>query len=88
MTLGQVPPSRALSRLRERRACLGLPAGDCAPLLIDPVSGAPVPAEAVPLHLRKAKVTRVSIEANAGICRGMLRQRYATPGQGESEEDQ
>jgi metal-sulfur cluster biosynthetic enzyme len=88
MTLGQVPPSRALSRLRERRAALGLPAGDSAPLLIDPVSGAPVPAEAVPLHLRKAKVTRVSIEANAGICRGMLRHRYDTPGQGETEEDQ
>jgi len=48
----------------------------------------------VPLHLRKAKVTRVSIEANSGICRGMLRHRYDTPGQGESvlsqtqEEDQ
>ena len=39
MTLGEVPPSRALSRLRERRAELGLPAGDDAPLLIDPVTG-------------------------------------------------
>jgi metal-sulfur cluster biosynthetic enzyme len=92
MTLGEVPTSRALARLRERRACLGLPAGDSAPLLIDPVSGAPVAPDAVPLHLRKARVTRVSIEANAGICRGMLRHRYDTPGQGEtllsSEEDQ
>ena len=92
MTLGEVPPSRALSRLRERRAELGLPADDDAPLLIDPVTGAVVRADAVPLHLRKAKVTRISIEANAGICRGMLRYRYATPGQGEapeaSEEDQ
>jgi metal-sulfur cluster biosynthetic enzyme len=88
MTLGGVPPSRALARLRERRASLGLPAGDAAPLLIDPVSGAAVAADAVPLHLRRAQVTRVSIEANAGICRGMLRHRYATPGQGESEEDQ
>jgi len=88
MTLGEVPPSAGLARLRERRAELGLPAGDSAPLLIDPVSGAAVSADAVPLHLRKAKVTRISIEANAGICRGMLRHRYATPGQGESEEDQ
>jgi metal-sulfur cluster biosynthetic enzyme len=87
MRLGEVPPSRALSRLRERRAELGLPAGDDAPLLIDPVSGVLVEAGAVPLHLRKAKVTRVSIEANAGICRGMLRHRYDTPGQGETEED-
>jgi hypothetical protein len=48
----------------------------------------------LPLHLRKAKVTRISIEANAGICRGMLRVRYDTAGQGETllsadpEEDQ
>jgi metal-sulfur cluster biosynthetic enzyme len=97
MTLGEVPPSRALGRLRERRAELGLPAGDDAPLVIDPVTGAAVSADALPVHLRKAKVTRVSIEANAGICRGMLRHRYDTPGQGEtppfppnppSEEDQ
>jgi metal-sulfur cluster biosynthetic enzyme len=84
MTLGEVPPSRALARLRERRAELGLPAGDSALLLIDPVTGSAVPADALPLHLRKAKVTRVSIEANAGICRGMLRHRYDTPGQGEA----
>jgi hypothetical protein len=30
MTLGEVPPSAALQRLRERRAELGLPAGDDA----------------------------------------------------------
>src|ERR1700722_6373762 len=94
MTLGEVPPSRALARLRERRAELGLPAGDDAPLLIDPVTGWVIALAALPLHLRKAKVTRVSIEANSGICRGMLRHRYDTPGQGESllsqtqEEDQ
>jgi len=83
-----VPPSRALSRLRQRRAELGLPAGDGAPVLIDPLSGALVSADALPLHLRKAKVTRISIEANGGICRGMLRHRYDTPGRGETEEDQ
>jgi metal-sulfur cluster biosynthetic enzyme len=92
MTLREVPPSRALSRLRERRAELGLPADDAAPLLIDPVTGARVSADALPLHLRKAQVTRISIDANSGICRGMLRHRYDTPGQGEapeaSEEDQ
>jgi hypothetical protein len=92
MALGEVPPSRALARLRDRRAELGLPAGDDAPLLIDPVSGARVSADALPLHLRRAKVTRISIEANSGICRGMLRHRYDTPGQGEAtrspEEDQ
>jgi metal-sulfur cluster biosynthetic enzyme len=94
MTLGEVPPSRALTRLRERRAELGFPASDDAPLVIDPVTGSPVGLAALPLHLRKAKLTRISIEANAGICRGMLRVRYDTAGQGESvlsqdpEEDQ
>ena len=84
MTLGELPPSRALDRLRARRAELGLPAGDDARLLIDPSTGRPVNPEAVPLHLRKARLTRVSIEANAGICRGMLRHRYHTNGQGET----
>ena len=86
MTLGDVPASRALGRLRQRRAELGLPAGDDAPLLIDPATGEPVRDDAVPLHLRRARTTRVSIEANSGICRGMLRHRYDTAGQGEEDQ--
>ena len=86
MTLGELPQSRALERLRQRRAELGLPAGDEAPLLIEPATGAGVRGDAMPLHLARARTTRVSIEANAGICRGMLRHRYATSGL--SEEDQ
>jgi metal-sulfur cluster biosynthetic enzyme len=85
ITLGELPPSRALDRLRGRRAELGLPAGDDAALVIDPVTGERVTADAMPLHLRKARLTRVSIEANSGICRGMLRHRYNdTRGQGET----
>ena len=86
LTLGQAPASPALERLRQRRAELGLPAGDDAPLLIDPSTGAPLSDDAVPLHLRKARTTRVSIEANAGVCRGMLRHRYGTSGLGEEEQ--
>jgi metal-sulfur cluster biosynthetic enzyme len=84
MTLGGLPPSRALGRLRQRRAELGLPAGEDDPLLIDPVTGSPVEPDALPLHLRRAHVTRVSIEANSGICRGMLRHRYRSPGKGQA----
>jgi metal-sulfur cluster biosynthetic enzyme len=84
MTLGELPPSRALDRLRSRRAELGLPAGEDAPLLIDPSTGDLVEMGALPLHLRRARLTRVSIEANSGICRGMLRHRYHTNGQGET----
>jgi hypothetical protein len=89
MTLGEVPPSHALDRLRQRRAELGLPAGDDAPLLIDPKTGAAISDDAVPLHLRKARTTRISIESNGSICRGMLAHRYNSPGPGaEDEEDQ
>jgi metal-sulfur cluster biosynthetic enzyme len=83
LTLGELPASVALERLRQRRADLGLPADDSAPLLIDPATGAPVGAEGVPLHLRRARVTRISMEANASICRGMLHRRYETSGLGE-----
>src|SRR6266545_3533078 len=83
MTLGEVPPSPELDRLRGRRAELGLPAGDQDPLLVDPTTGAAVGTDALPLHLRRARATRVGIEANAGICRGMLRVRYGTRGEGE-----
>jgi metal-sulfur cluster biosynthetic enzyme len=86
LTLGDLPPSRPLQRLRHRRAELGLPAGDDAPLMIDPVTGARVSAQAVPLHLRRAQDTRVSIEANGSICRGMLRHRYDASGLGEEEQ--
>ncbi|HUZ56200.1 MAG TPA: iron-sulfur cluster assembly protein [Streptosporangiaceae bacterium] len=85
LTLGQAPPSAALTRLRQRRAELGLPAGDDAPLLIDQETGAPLPGESVPMHLRRAHTTRISIEANTGICRGMLRHRYGTSGLGEED---
>jgi len=81
-----VPPSASLERLRQRRAELGLPAGDDAPLVIDPATGARVSPAAVPLHLQRARTTRISIEANGGICRGMLRHRYGTAGLGEEED--
>src|SRR5260370_10404767 len=76
MTLGELPPSRAVDRLRSRRAELGLPAGDDAPLVIDPVTGSPVTAGDMPLHLPKARLTPVSIEANSRIGPGMPRGRY------------
>jgi metal-sulfur cluster biosynthetic enzyme len=86
MTLRQVPPSSELDRLRQRRAELGLPAADDAPLLIEPVTGVAVAGHAVPLHLRRARTTRINIDANTGICRGMLRNRYGATGLGEEGE--
>ena len=86
LTLGAVPPSPALARLTERRAELGLPADDDAALLIDPRTGEPVAPGDLRLHLGRARLTRTSLEANGSICRGMLRHRYDSPGEGEQEQ--
>jgi hypothetical protein len=87
MTLGDLERTPASEKLRRRRAELGLPSDDAAPLLIDPVTGAAITPDRVPLHLRRAQLTRTSLDANTGICRGMLRHRYATEGQGEEAQD-
>ena len=85
LTLGDVPPSPDLDRLRSRRAELGLPADDGSPLLVDAVTGEGVGAQALPLHLRRARLTRVNLEANGSICGGMLRHRYGTRHDDNSE---
>ena len=85
LTLGDVPQSPDRERLRARRAELGLPAGDEAPLIVDPFRGEAVDVQALPLHLRQARSTGVSLQADGGICRGLLRERYATVGVGEEE---
>jgi metal-sulfur cluster biosynthetic enzyme len=77
VTLGEVPPGPDLDRLRARRRELGLPAGDSDPLLLDPATGAAVTAAEAKRHLAFARLTRTSMEANSGVCRGMLRVRYA-----------
>ena len=85
LTLGDVPPSADRERLRSRRAELGLPSGDDSALLVDATTGEAVGAQAVPLHLRRARLTRVSVDANGGVCRGLLRERYGTVGVDEEE---
>jgi metal-sulfur cluster biosynthetic enzyme len=76
LTLGAVPTSPELERLQRRRAELGLPVGNSSYLLLDPETGERVAEAHVPLHLRRARVTRASIEANSSICTGMLSARY------------
>jgi len=85
LTLGEAPATPDRERLRARRAELGLPAGDDAPLLVDATSGAAVGAEVLPMHLARTRLTRVSVEANSGVCRGLMRDRYpAMVGQGQT----
>jgi metal-sulfur cluster biosynthetic enzyme len=76
-TLGSLPPSPELDRLRRRRAALGLRSDDDTPLLVHP-DGTPVAAAQVPLHLRRARLTRLGIEANGEFCKSFLATRYAS----------
>lgn len=76
LTLGDVACAPEVQRLRDRRAKLGLPAEDDDPLILDPDSGAAVGAASLDGHLRRARLTRVSVEANGEVCRGLLRGRY------------
>jgi metal-sulfur cluster biosynthetic enzyme len=75
MRLGELQPSQDLDKYLERRRELGLDVSEGAPLVVDP-DGNRVPEEAVVQHLRFAKTVRVSIEGNAGLCRGLLETRY------------
>ena len=54
------------SGMRQRRAALGLPYGDDAPLLID-ADGNRITSAQVPLHLRRARLQRIGIETNGTI---------------------
>jgi metal-sulfur cluster biosynthetic enzyme len=78
LRLGDLPPSPELEVYLERRAELGLDVSPEAPLVID-TAGNPIPPELLEGHLRFARLTRVSIEGNAGFCRGMLATRYDLP---------
>ena len=75
--LGALAPSAELDRMRARRAALGLPHDDDAPLLID-ADGNGISAAAVPLHLRRARLQRVGIESNGEQCKALLAVRYPT----------
>jgi metal-sulfur cluster biosynthetic enzyme len=78
LRLGDLPPSAELDTYLRRRAELGLDVGPEAPLVVD-TDGKPIPPELLEGHLRFARLTRVSIEGNAGFCRGMLATRYDLP---------
>lgn len=75
LTLADLPDTTALRRLRRR---LGLRDDDQAPLLTDD-RGVPLTRDDLPLHLRIARTTRISIEANKTWCQGLLHTRYPHP---------
>jgi metal-sulfur cluster biosynthetic enzyme len=76
LTLADPPYDANRQRLLDRRGQLGLPVDDAAPLLIDPATRTGVADEDVTIYLRVARVTRMSMEANGELCRGLLHSRY------------
>ncbi len=74
MRLEDVPSSEAKEKYLSRREELGLDVSENAPFVMDP-DGRRIPEDVVVQHLRFARVTRLSIEANAGFCRGVLAAR-------------
>ncbi|HLM78295.1 MAG TPA: iron-sulfur cluster assembly protein [Rubrobacteraceae bacterium] len=78
MPLGDPPTSTATEKYLSRREELGLDVSAAAPLLVDP-DGNRIPEDSVVEHLRFARLTRISIEGNAGMCRGLLAARYGIP---------
>ncbi len=73
VTLGDLPADETTAALLRRRAALELPCTADALVLVDH-EGRGYPD--VPMALRRARSTRISIDGNAHFCRGLLRTRY------------
>lgn len=86
LTLADAPEGPDLWRLIDRRHELGLPCRDNDALIVDPATGEAVQPDALRMHLGLARATRVSQEANSGVCRGMLAARYPGIGTDSSTE--
>ncbi|MFI2486568.1 iron-sulfur cluster assembly protein [Promicromonospora kroppenstedtii] len=80
--LWDLPGDATTAALLRRRAAVGLSNAADALVLVDHDGVGHAP-EQVPLVLRRARSTRISVDGNAHFCRGLLRTRY--PG---SEKDQ
>jgi metal-sulfur cluster biosynthetic enzyme len=75
VTLAELPGDRHTAALLRRRAALGLPVRPESLVLVDH-TGRGYPSDEVPMALRRARATRISIDGNAHFCRGLLRTRY------------
>ena len=82
LTVGDLPPGSTTDALLRRRTDLGFSDAPGALVMVDD-RGTPIPEEQVPLRLRFARTTRISIDGNAHFCRGLLRTRY--PGSGDDQ---
>ncbi|WP_328810156.1 MULTISPECIES: iron-sulfur cluster assembly protein [unclassified Rhodococcus (in: high G+C Gram-positive bacteria)] len=78
VVLGDLPDDDTTRALRSRRRSLGLDDVPDSIVMVDH-TGAGYTQLDVPLALRRARSTRISIDGNAHFCRGLLRTRYDDP---------
>jgi metal-sulfur cluster biosynthetic enzyme len=78
MVLSDLPATEETAAYLERRALLGLDTSANAPFLVTP-DGTPIASDSVHDHLKFARAVRVTIEGNAGFCKGLLATRYGMP---------
>lgn len=82
VVLADLPPGPEKKSLLRRRRTLGLGTGPTAPVMVDQ-HGVGYGPEQVPMALRRARSTRISIDGNAHFCRGLPRTRY--PGSADDQ---
>ena len=75
VVLGDLPADDTTAALLRRRTAVGLGNHPAAPVLVDH-EGVGYEPEKVPMALRRARSTRISIDGNAHFCRGLLGTRY------------
>jgi metal-sulfur cluster biosynthetic enzyme len=80
--VADLPDTPDAVRVAALRSALGLPCDDEAPALIAG-DGASLSAADLPMWLRRAKLVSLSLEANGGMCRDLLRVRYGNSDQEE-----
>jgi metal-sulfur cluster biosynthetic enzyme len=79
VTLCELPDDSTTAALMRRRSALGLSTWPDDLVMVDH-TGRGYAADDVPLALRRARSTRISIDGNAHFCRGLLRTRYEVAG--------
>jgi hypothetical protein len=72
----ELPDDDTTASLLRRRSTIGLTTAPTDLVMVDH-EGNGYASEDVPLMLRRARSTRISIDGNAHFCRGLLRTRYA-----------
>jgi metal-sulfur cluster biosynthetic enzyme len=73
--LGDLPDDGNTAALLRRRRAIGLPTAADDLVMVNH-EGRGYSADDVPMALRRARSTRISIDGNAHFCRGLLRTRY------------